>query len=369
MKAIRSAASIAVCLLITACGRGEYVEAIPEVDSLTLEVTGDPSEGAAEMARLADGLASTSHALTTPSEYLTHARDGVRLVNSTVRELMGRVKEIAETHEGERIDATTRRYGPKDVGNVTYRLFIRKLTATGYGWRLDAKPLGAEDSAYLRVLGGAVRQAEDTRGRRGAFGANLDNLQVVDPSFPGQGVLIAGFGVREGNKTLAYRLQGFTPDAQAHAPVTAAFIGHRRADTGATSIRLAHQRNLEAIPEGTEAQELLRVRARWVPGVGGRGAALATGGDVPEGEAYVGVACWNAELENGYSLLSHCTGVGTETRACTPVQESGARANCRQEVRELDEPALDPLDGALDDDAPDTDVTAPETEPTGEIDG
>jgi len=367
MHPIRSAATAAVCLLLAACG-GDYADALPDPESLTLEVTGDPSEAAAPV-RLADGLASSTSALGSSSEYLTHARNGVRLVNTTVRDLMGRVKEIARNHEGTRVNDTTRMYGPLDEGNVTYRLFVRRISPNAYGWRLDAKPLGAEDSAYLRVMGGAVQQVPETGAKRGAFGANLDNLQTVDASFPGQGVLMAGFGVRDGNKTLAFRLQGFTPDLAAHAPVSAAFTGHRRADTGATAIRLAHHKNVESIPEGTEAQELLRITARWVPGSGGRAAALATGGDIPEGEAYVGAACWSAGLVEEYRQVRHCTGVGTEARTCTLVEESGDRANCRQEVRETDEPALDPMDGALDEDAPDTEVLIPETEPTGEIEG
>lgn len=369
MSAIRrTVVGLAALLLTTACGRGsgeEFVEALPQLEGVTLEVTGDASEGAVRIAE--DGVSHS--AVTSSSEYLSHARDGVRRVNGIVREMLGQVREVANTYEPVRVNATTVVYGPHEVGNVSYRLFVRRISAGAFGWRVDAKPLGAEDTSYLRVMGGAVQNGASAPARRGAFGVNLDNLKLVDPSFPGEGVLLAGYANRDGNKTLAYRLKAFTPDANEYAALSAAFVGHRRADTGRTHVKLAHGANVDALPNATDAKELLRLRASYVPGVGGRAAMLATGGDIAEGEAYVGVACWDAGLVETFKLIRHCTGVGTGSRTCETVEQVGQAIDCRQEVGELEEPALDPMDGALDEDAPDADVTAPDSEPTGDIEG
>lgn len=364
----RSALLVAVStFLTTACGGGAGQEAqqiIPDLTALTLEVTGDPSEGAAAPTPQQGAIGISQRAVTHAPEYLAHARDGVRMVNATVKEMMGQVRSLIEQSEG-RQTAAGRVYGPKDVGTVTYRVLVRKLGEGSFGWRLEAKPQGAQDSAYLRVMAGGVQRRGES-GRRGTFGANLDNMKAIDASYPGQGLLLGGFGLREGNKTLAYRLRNFTPDAQEHRPVTAAFVGHRRADTGATSVRLATHQNLARIPNGTAAEELVRLRARWVPGVGGRAAILATAGDIPQGEAYVGTSCWDAQLQEGFKALLHCTQVGTPSRSCTVIQSTGQQSSCRSGERDVAEPALDPMDGALDSDAPDTGVTAPTEEPTGE---
>lgn len=366
MSSIRKTTVVSLCLLTLACAGSagdEFVQALPEPEGFTLELTGDPAEGVARV-----GPAGVSHsAVTTSSEYLIAAREGVRRVNGLVREMMERVHAIAETYEPVRVNATTVVYGPHEVGAVSYRLFVRRVAAGGFGWRLEAKPLDAADEAYVRVMAGGMQNRPDSPALRGVFGANLDNLKGVDPSFPGEGVLVAGYANREGNKTLSYRLEGFSPDTSEYTPLTAAFVGHRRADTGRTHVKLVHDANLESIPEGTDAKELLRLRANYVPGVGGRAALVATGGDIPEGEAYVGAACWDAGLVETYKVLRHCTGLETGTRTCEIVAEVGTPADCRAQVREAEEPALDPMDGALDEEAPDTDVSAPEGEPTGDI--
>lgn len=369
MKLHRTALLMTCCTLLLACGGGlgaETRDAIPELKDLTLEVTGHTSEGVPAAA--GEGLELPGPQAVNVPQYLGYARDGVRSVNATITDLMGRVRQLLEGQEGRQTSGGGRVYGPKDVGNVTYRLLARKLGDDAYGWRLEAKPLGAEDSRYLRVMGGGVRKRPDGA-RRGIFGANLDNMKLADPSHPGQGVLMAAFGLRGEGKTLVYRLQRFTPDAQQHPPVTAAFIGHRRTDTGATAVKLAIHRNLPQIPGGTDAAELVRLRARWLPGSGGRATVLATAGDIPQGQAYVGMSCWNAQLEEGFKRLLHCTAVGTPSRSCTVVQTAGDPASCRAQVRDPSEPALDPMDGALDEDAPDTGLTAPGAEPTGDSAG
>lgn len=360
-KRIRGAALAAVAWLWVGCaGQAEsYVDALPDADGLMLEVTGDASELAQKAS--ADGV--TVSAVDNVPEAVALARDGVRRVNATVRALMERVQAFKDANAPVEIAEGVHRYGPADEDGVTYRLFVRRLEEDAFGWRLEAKPVGAADDVYVRVLGGAVRRPEENL-RRGVLGVNLDHLASVKDGFAGQGVLLAGFAVREQGKTLSYRLNQFTPDVAAHPPLTAMFVGHRRFDTGASAVRLSTRRDFDAIPDGTQLPEWVRIRARWTPDVGGHAGLLVTHGDVPQGEAYLGRACWNAQLEEGFRSLRHCTGMQQGSPpACEVIAVAGTPAACPVEPRE---PGMDPMDGAHEEGAPDADVVAPLVEPTGD---
>lgn len=381
MRFGKLAVMTAAMALVAACGQAEvdeFAEAAPEIEELALEIAGGAAEGmvAQEQASAAD-LEQLKQALNgEPPEFLVRAKEQVRQLNVAVRRavapLLRLVRETAPTLE----TGEARVYGPRDEGNVTWRLTIRKLGEKHFGWRLEGKPLGGEDSAYVVVVAGEVQRGllrrgdaaggtdqpsdgEAVRQGRGRIGIHLHNLKSIDASFPGQGQLLAGFAHMGRAKTLSYRLREFTPDVAAHEPVTAAFSGHRL-PSGASAIRLVGRYNLERSP--TEAKELVMTRARWMPEVGGRADIVATGGDVREGTAYLGTACWNTQEQTGYRVLRHCVrGVG-----CEVVYEEGARTSCSREVDQ--EPPHDgwrPDDGAVEADAPFTDVAAPVDFPTG----
>ena len=111
-------------------------------------------------------------------------------------------------------------------------LTVRRVEVNRYAWRLQAKPIGAEDSAYLIIMGGSVARGTEAHRGRGVVGVNLDNLKLVlGDAFNGQGKMLAAFahvenaaGTAEA-KSLAYLLHGFTPDSTQHDPVDAAFVG------------------------------------------------------------------------------------------------------------------------------------------------
>lgn len=384
MRFGKLAVMTAAVALVAACGQtgaDEFAEAAPEIEELALEIAGGAAEGmvaqeeasAAELAQLMQGLNGE------PPEFLVRAKEQVRQLNQAVRRavapLVKLVRETAPTLE----QGETRVYGPRDEGNVTWKLTIRRLGEKHFGWRLEGKPVGAEDAAYVVVVAGEVQRglqqrpprdgATDGKDRpsdgdtvrqgRGRIGIHLNNLKSIDASFPGQGQLLAGFAHMGRAKTLTYRLREFTPDVAAHEPVTAAFSGHRL-PSGATAIRLVGRYNLERSP--TETKELVMTRARWMPEVGGRADIVATGGDVPEGAAYMGSACWNTKEQTGYRVLRYCV----RNAGCEVVYEEGERTNCSREVDQ--QPPHDgwrPDDGAVEKDAPFTDVAAPEEFPSG----
>jgi len=267
-------------------------------------------------------------------------------------------------------------YGPKDQDGATWQLTIKKIAAGRFGWKVEAKPIGSDDTAYMIVMAGGIQRGLEPHRGRGVVGVNLDNLKtVLGATFNGQGKMLAAFahlenaaGTQEG-KSLAYLLHGFTPDSTVHDPVDAAFVGHKLLPSGATGIRLLAKVNLSAT--ATDAKENVALRVKWIPGVGGAGAVRAWGGDIADGTWYRGFACWDAQELEGFKVVESCTlNATTGLPDCQVVSTAGALANCkpgtaRGEVPELE--ASDLTSTTPEAGAPTTDpLSVPADMPTGD---
>ena len=92
----------------------------------------------------------------------------------------------------------------------------------------------------------------------------------MQPAYPGDGFLLAGFANGPVAKSVHYRLVEFTPDGS--NPLTAAFVGMENG-AGIRRVRVATPQDLLAGPNG---DELLLARAAWLPGVAGRTFSIVT---------------------------------------------------------------------------------------------
>lgn len=365
MKRLKTILLSALVVMATACGRAgddEFAEATPDLEGLSLEISGDGSEGAALVSE--DGLGQSAQGLgENAPELLKNARQGVAYLNANVKRIVEPIAELVAAGASKTSTGDTKVYGPKDKGNVTYRFTIKRTAPKRFGWRLEAKPLGSDDSAYQVVMGGFITKEGQPRPHRGrgAIGIDLDALKSIDGTLTGQGKLLCGFAHVGDAKVLAYSLKGFTSDPAVHAPVTAAFVGHRLMPSRATRIRLATLHDLADSP--TDLKELVRARVRYLPGVGGRADALATGGDVPEGKVYVASACWDAQEQEGFAVLRLC--VKGQPASCEIVAKRGEISNCKPGLEAEALPPENPEDATLEDESPAEDVSAPASMPSG----
>lgn len=356
-------------LAVSACGArsdAPFFEGVPTMEGLTLELLGDESEEAGSYYPGGGvGLNTSGIGATNLPEHLTQAQRGIRGVNVAIRRAFLGVHKLLQ-HEGVRGEGDTRVYGPEDHEGLTYRLTVKRLTRVSFGFKLEAKPTDAGDEAYLALLGGAMsRGAEPHRGR-GVLGMNLSRLKTIDPTFAGTGVLVAAFAHRPEGKTVAFRAHDFTADHATYAPVTAAFVGHRRLDNEMRAVRLGMRADVEQVDAENVEQELVGLRARWLPDVGGRAVAVATGGDIPVGQAYLGLSCWDAQASETYKVVKRCLRLEDGTRTeCDLLFEAGTAASCRAELGTFDSaPEGGDLSTALEEDAPDGDLEVPQTDPT-----
>ncbi|MBI3180663.1 MAG: hypothetical protein HYZ28_00725 [Myxococcales bacterium] len=344
----------ALLVFAAGCGRQNddaFAEAAPDIEGLTLELSG----AAAEQALMSEDGVQRQGLHENPPELLKHTRQAVAWLNGHVRKAVEPIVELIASGAGKVAPGDSRIYGPKDRGNATYRLTIKRLSVERFNWKLEAKPLGSGDEAYKAVAAGTlVKGALPHRGR-GTIGIDVDTLKSIDSSIKGAGKLFCGFAHVGDTKTLVYLLKGFTPDVSAVDPVSAAFVGHRLMPSKATRVRLAAKVNLGDSP--TAAKEFIRARARYIPGVGGRADALATEGDVPAGKVYFGSACWDAQEHEGFAILRLCN--KGDLVNCTVVATRGDLSNCKPGVESAEAPPEDELDTTLEQGAPADGVVAP----------
>ncbi|HEY8210740.1 MAG TPA: hypothetical protein VIG99_24820 [Myxococcaceae bacterium] len=343
----------ALVAALAGCGRGdeEWTEATPDMESLALEISNQAAEGVSTA-----GLEGTStQGVGSAPEFLQAARDGIRELNGMLRRAVEPIAGLV-AKDGKIEPGQVRVYGPQDREGATWRLTMRRLEAARgeagakVAWKLEAKPVGAEDSAYLIVMAGAIARGIEAHHGRGVIGMNLDNLKLVlGDAFPGQGKLLMAFAHVEsarGNaeaKSLAYLLRGFTPNLANHEPVDAAFVGHKLFPSGATGIRLAAKVNIDST--ATAAKETVALRVKWLPGVGGAGVIRAWGGDIAEGQWYRGFACWDAQEQEGFKVVESCTlDAATGRPNCSVVQTAGALVNCRPGTARAEVPELEESD-------------------------
>ncbi|BDG03093.1 hypothetical protein [Anaeromyxobacter oryzae] len=330
MTKLRPALSlIAAVAALAACGGNgstdPFAAATPDVAGLTLETsgTGEGVTASATSAATADpGLATAAaSAACEPYQYLCNIHAAVAGLNGYVRAVIAPVEALAKTTPTV-ASADVRVFGPVDVPTpgpvATFRLTVQQVAEGAFRWKLDGKPLGAGDDAYVVVAAGAMRRGPGDlphRGR-GTLGIDLDHLYALNPAgaapiWNGEGKLLVGFGHVGGAKSLAYALRDFTPDRTQTPPIpAAAIVGHRTA-AGVTRVRLATVNEFVGpAAAGTDAgNELLLSRAGWIPGVGGRAVVAVAGGDVPSYgiDFLLGVSCYDAVEHEVFRALFGCT--------------------------------------------------------------
>jgi hypothetical protein len=368
---------LAAVVLFPACGvhpDQEYVDSMPGLADVGMEIKGGSDEGftgaSAQQGLEAAELEQMTQEIGSVPEYLRHARAGIKELNEHVKRILDPILTIIRNNGGQAERGQSRTW-TKEVDGLTYRLTIKKISAVQYAWKVDAKATSAEDSAYKNVMGGGITRNRAAERGRGFLGIDLDNLKLVDPNFQGQGKLLCGYSRSQGSKTVAYFLRNFTPNISNREPITASFVGHRIAENGLTGVRMVAQVNIEGAGETpTDAKELVRLRVRFLPGLGGRGDLYATGGDIAQGVWYYGVACWSASEEETFKALLRCSRSGTG-RTCTPVRTEGERSTCAPRLGGADDVENQPAESLTDsspvlEGAPDL-FSAPEGVPSGEV--
>ena len=341
---MRRTLGVMLALALGGCGN-EMMDATPQAEPLQLELAGGSSEG---FAPSSSGVQSAALSGAGPT-LLLEVRNGIAGLNEAVGDIVHPIEAAIATVGIAEQTGTTTTWKPFDHGNATLLFTMKKLGEKRFGWILQAKPQGADDSQYQGVMAGEIALGDQPHHGIGVMGADLDKYASVDSSYHGSGQLLVGFAHVAGYKALAYGLHNFSPDVTTFDPIDAVFSGWR-GPLGTAHVRLALYDNFDGTP--TAAKELLLMHARWLPLVGGRVDAIVTGGDVPAGNAYVANSCFDGNFDEGFLLMRDCMANSTAPATCTIVKTSGSPSACVHDLADEELPPSSPTDPSLEPGAP-----------------
>lgn len=323
----------------------DYDDAMPETSAYTLELTGD--EGSS-LTKSSDDVGSAQQALSgqeAVGNTLQRTKDAVEALNAGIHQIMDPLAALVgapnyavagEAHVFE-----------FDHSDVHMRFAIARFLGNRFVWKLDAKPQGGADTAYVRVMTGAFARGEVIRRGRGLIGFDLSAMASVSPSYKGTGQLLVAFAHVAGHKVLRFAAKDYSADVTQHDPVSALFSGWR-GPLGGTDVRAAAYANLP--DSATSAKELTLMHAQWRADIGGRVDAVAAGGDVPANHAIVAFACYRAnQADEGYLRVADCDAAAL---SCTPIATEGLLTNCIAGMQTDELPNTDPNVAPLPKDAP-----------------
>jgi|GEM_PF-2615637 len=347
--------------------RDEYAEGVPELAAVQMSITSDPaSDGVAtesdavDPAALAsDDFAATVAAAGAGTPDLNGARAAVRNVNQALRSNLQPIAAMVRNTEPTHQLGNLRVWGPVTRGSTDFRFLLVHASPHVFRWRLDARLTGSVDT-YSRVAAGELAVGVAARRGAGIAGFDLTTFSQVDPTVTANGIVLAGFAHGRAGTTLGFALKDFTRDPATEPSVSALFQGVRLANN-VNRVRLAYRGNLDGT--ATDAQELVLARVRHSAGVGGRSDVLATGGDVPDGHAFVVSQCWDAALQQGYRIVRDCSSDDIDGASCTTVSTVGELDSCAANLRTPEFPPLDPNQAMTDAENPNGNVAPPDAIP------
>lgn len=267
-------------------------------------------------------------------ELLDKAHRAANAVDVAVRAALDPIKALLQTQPIQNSDSLV--YGPGHVGNGSYQFTLRQLSASEkrFAWKLEARPAGSTADLSL-VAGGAIQVGDVPRRGRGVFGVDCSALGAADSAVTCRGTLLMGFAhTSDGDKILSVGLKSYTPDMSVASPLDGKIFEWRQGDT-ANHVRLVAKTNLSATR--TAAPETVAVKLTWIKDVGVRADAVATGGDLPQGEVLKIATCVPAALDKSQATTSAetcesdgsgCRMVtGSTTPSCGPGLESADEPN------------------------------------------
>jgi hypothetical protein len=275
---------------------------------------------------LAHLVADTATSGTDVPDLLDKAHRAANAINYGVRAALDPIKELIQTAPTETNNTIT--FGPADHASGNYRFTMRQLSLSEkrYAWKLEARPKSTSGTGdFSLVAGGTTKVGDADRRGTGVMGVDCDKLGAADSSITCRGQLLVGFSEPSGDKLLRVVLKKYTVDPTTAMPMDATVLAWR-VDDNANHVRIVTHANLAGT--ATDAAEDIVIKLAFTKDTGARADAVATGGDIPSGQAIFINSCVGPSLAasdvmttsrqcdkngNGCTML---TGIAGGTLAC-----------------------------------------------------
>jgi hypothetical protein len=293
---------LAVPLALAACGGNSSEEAFrnaaPSSAALAIDVDGGATTTAtAASTGTAAPIDATAPTACHPLLFL-RAEAVARRLNRHFRHALGRIEHVVATHPALSTDARVVWTEQRDGLDVRFT-----MTRAGdvFTWTLELRPAGGPDASWVTVFSGDIDRAgaSGPHQGKGEFALDLDALHAVT-ALDVAGKLQATFDLSAAKRLVAITAGGvrWDPDADGDlartAPLDATYTYLREPGVGG-SLVLKDSMIFFCPANPALAPAEAELVSRWYRTssgeIHGRSDARATGGQIPAGEAWMGVTC------------------------------------------------------------------------------
>lgn len=292
-------------LFVAACGgkvNQELIDAAPGYDALAMDMTSadttPPANALGPGSTPGDG--ANPRVLDDPCHphlfWRTH--EVVARVNRHLYKFLGHVERVVHTKAKKSSASSATWFGSKN--GVDAQLTITKTAPQQFSWKLELRKTG--DTAWTTVFSGNIDRTGATAPQqgKGELTLDLDALHAVLPAEDVAGKLHATFDLTATKRLVAIDAGGvkWDPDADGDlarvAPLDASYTYLREPGVGGSFV-LKDSMVFACPSNPTLAPAEVELVTRWIRTsageIHGRSDAKASGGQLPSGDAWMGVTC------------------------------------------------------------------------------
>lgn len=273
----------------------DFLNALPDSDSLKLTIPGSDGKGIGELAWLYEVTV-----------------DFTRAVNAGILWMLSLIDEITSyppsAHEG-----NSYIWGPWDGGGLSpaeYKFTITRTGKRNFVYLLESRSRNSNDE-WLKIWWGEVEASVSTQRRGiGNFQIDYDPLHIVDPTFDYAGSIIVDYDTITDGRRIDVTFDEFVDEyAQDAEPVSGTYNYHEHKDHSGKFLFDALMDLHYEQYHGAQynKREHIYFNTRWLASGTGRTDAVAKEGDLPDIkiggspiERYLVSECWDSNFLRTY---------------------------------------------------------------------
>lgn len=262
--------ALCACILslpLAACGRDPFLGAIPTTEDISIRVP----ESAGQALSLGER-----------SEFYETTRNVSRGINGGIIAVFALMDAIV--HQPPTVkEENLRVWGPSEprgLEDVSYKFTVERTADNEYTYKLEGRPKGAGDDAFVVIWDGVAYPGEDNVGT-GVLNLHFGNARSLKPSDCLEGDAEVVYDVT--NPELRTVDVTFTDVANAcndEEPTLATYHYSEAAD-GSGDFQFSANGNVHQANEEKPLIETLTIKSRWLGTGAGRSDVVISGGEIP----------------------------------------------------------------------------------------
>lgn len=262
--------ALCACVLalpLAACGRDPFLSALPGAEDVSIRVP----ESAGQALSLGER-----------SEFYETTRNVSRGINGGIAGVFGLMDLIVQ-HPPTVREENVRVWGPSEprgLEDTSYKFTVELTGENEYSYKLEGKPKGSEDDAFVVIWDGVAYPGEDNVGT-GVLNLHFSNARALKPSDCTVGDAEVTYdATNPERRTVDVAFDGVANACNDEAPTIATYH-YSEASDGSGDFQFSANGNIHKAEEQKPLIETLTINSRWLATGAGRSDVVISGGEVP----------------------------------------------------------------------------------------